>query len=97
FLQLLYKKVLAEVELRGFIIPESILVAVFSGQQRGARWATDGIIDKGIFEYCPLISDAVYLWRFPICRSIGSNRLIGMVIRDNNDDIWPFLCRSVLE
>ena len=70
----------------------AVLVAVESGHQAGAAGSRKGILDIGFVEPDPFTGKAVHVGRGSLAAervAIGTEGLIGVVIRHDVDDVHP--------
>lgn len=89
FLQEFWKSLLRSVELVA-ICHEAVQMAVLSCQNDGATGSAYRVGNEAIFEPHSFRSDAVDVGCFIAVRSISADRLVPVVIREDEEDVGSF-------
>ncbi len=63
---------------------------MLSGKDHGAARSTDGVGDEAIIEAHALVGDSVEVWRLVAVGSVGADRLVGVIITEQQQDVRAF-------
>ena len=91
-LQELRKRLLGSVEPQS-VVENSVQMAVLAGQDHGPARSANRVRHQSPVEPHPLSGDPIQVGRVVDHRAVCAERLIGMIVRENEEDVGPFLSR----
>ena len=86
-LQQFRKCLLAAVEFQP-VVEHAVEVAVFARENHRPRWSANGVGHQAAVKAHALFGQAVDTRGLIDLRSVGANRLVGMVVREDEHDVW---------